>query len=326
MFAILNKLFGVRSAKAQKTAAGFQSALEAIESRDMLSAAGFSNAGSKEFYVGSNTLYERDAIYGGNIQSLAGSVAQVSVLQDRYYRGSARADVLKLNGDLLQWDDATGWKNIASGVKQVCAGRNGYSAVVFNNFNLSLYNTETNVLTSIADGIASASLGLDNNSLPMVGMVTISGSGNEWSANGGMKSLGSDIKQVSAGPSSTAAVLFNNGDVKVHTDSLYGQYNGAGSWTTLTQAGASISCGMDFQSGVMIDVLFTDGTAQEHNSTSNTWKPLGSGVQEIDAGWSGESHICYSNGNINRFNENTYGGGWMTSLVVHYSTNRNFAG
>jgi hypothetical protein len=331
MFAILNKLFGVRSAKSQKTAGVFQPVLEALESREMLSAAGYSNGGLKEFYIDSNTLYERDAIYGTNVHALATSVAQVSVLRDSPYdHNSARADVLKVNGDLLQWDDATGWKNIASGVKQVWAGNKGNSAVVFTSFYLSLYNTDTNSWNSISGGIASASIGQDLHGDPMLGMVTISGYGYEWRANGGLESLGGDIKQISAGQFGHTAVLFNSSDVWDHLDAQYvnynGNYNGSGSWALIARGAASTSSGTNVQGDVIIDVVFTDGTAQTHNGMSNTWISLGSGVQEANAGWYGESYVSYSDGNINRFNENTYGGCWMTSLVVHYSTNRNFAG
>ena len=111
----------------------------------MLSAAGYSNGGLKEFYIDSNTLYERDAIYGTNVHALATSVAQVSVRarQYPYDHNSARADVLKVNGDLVAVRTTrAGWKNIASGREAgVEAGNKGNSAVVFTSFYLSLYNT-----------------------------------------------------------------------------------------------------------------------------------------------------------------------------------------
>src|SRR5207249_4097011 len=151
-----------------------------------------------------NNLKERDQY--GSVRLLASSASQVSVLQSdsipyssvtpgglaftgtRDY-ASARADVLMLNGDLKQWDDAVGWKSIATGVKQVSAGWDGNSAVLFSNGSLSLYNTDTNAWTGVASGIASASLGEDLNSLPMVDMVTTSGYGYEWRAAGGFEYL-----------------------------------------------------------------------------------------------------------------------------------------
>src|SRR5437763_1972106 len=110
MFTMLKKAFrGRPSAKAAKAASGFRPALEALESRDLMSVAGYSPAGQKDFYLVNSELFVRDQ--SGSVRNIATSVAQVSVLQDSaQIHPSARADVLFNNGELLQWDSVTGWK------------------------------------------------------------------------------------------------------------------------------------------------------------------------------------------------------------------------
>jgi hypothetical protein len=88
MFSILNKFFGGRPAKARMAAAGFRPALEALESRDLMSVAGFSAVGQKDFYIDSaSNLKERDQF--GNVRTLTTSAYQVSVLQSDYVTSSA---------------------------------------------------------------------------------------------------------------------------------------------------------------------------------------------------------------------------------------------
>jgi hypothetical protein len=330
MFAILNKILSGPSAKATKAATGFRPALEALESRDLISVAGYSAVGQKDFYIdSSSTLKERDQF--GNVHALAGSASQVSVLQGdlQVQYPSARADVLMLNGDLQQWDDAAGWKLIASGVKQVSAGWDGNSAVLSSNGNLSLYNTNTNAWTPVATNIASASLGLDLVGQPMIDMVFTSGYGAEWRAGGGLESLGLGVKQVSAGVGGHSAILSISGDLSDHCDAPYmnfnGNYSGPGTSTFLARQVASVSCGTDLQGGNMLDLVHTDGSACEHSASSGIWKSLGSSVVEADAGRGGVTDVCYSDGSIARYNDNA-GSGAADTLTYLIKANRYFLG
>jgi hypothetical protein len=341
MFAILKKLVGGRAAKARKAAAGFRPALEALESRDLMSVAGYSPVGQKDFFINSSgVLKERDQY--GSVRTLASSASQVSVLQSDSIGGlfpngivpyaTARADILMQSGDLYQWDDATGLKYIASGVKQVSAGFNGNSAVLWTNGNFSLYNTDSNTWTPVACAIAiaSATLGTDLDGLPMLGLVTTGGVGYEWRAGGGFEnlSIGRSVQQISAGVGSHCAILFANGDVCDHFDFSYASYGGAytspGYFRYVDSGAVSVSCGTDWTGNLMFDYVKSDGTAWEQNSAG--WKKLGSGVAEVDAGQGGVTDLCYSNGNIARYNDNS-GSGYADMLTTLLSSNnRNFLG
>jgi hypothetical protein len=331
MFTILKKFLGGRPAKVRKAAAGFRPDLEALESRDLMSVAGYSPVGKKDFFIDSyNNLKERDQY--GHASTLAGSVSQVSVLQGDSQIGVpvARADVVMLNGDFYEWDDGTGFKYIKTGVKQVCAGFDGNSAVLFTNGNLSRYNTDYNGWWSVAGNIASASIGLDLNGEVMFGMVTTGGLGYEWRGNGWLESLGSGVKQVSAGVRGHSALLNTNGDVYDHCDApymnTYGDYSGPGTSTLIESFVTSVSCGTDLQGAFTIDMVSSFGPVLEYDSIyPGPFKILASGVVEADAGWGGVIDLCYSNGNIARYNDNS-GTGYADTLTNLFVVNRNFLG
>jgi hypothetical protein len=311
--------------------------VEALDERVLLSVAGYSAVGQKDFYVDQNVLWERDV--SGNVRNLASSVSQVSVLQRdaNAPSASARADVLMQNGDLKQWDDAAGWKSVAAGVKQVSAGFDGNSAVLLTNGNLYLYNTEANAMAYVQSGIASASLGLDHNSQAMIGMVATDGVAWEWRAAGGFEWLYSGIKQVSAGPDGHCALLSNTGLVYDHGDAFYGangSYTGPGTragvdginmWGTV----ASISCGRDNVGDIIIDAVYTNGDAWEYSGAGGGYlKQRWSNVVEMDAGWYGESYLLYASGTITRYNDNTGLGinDTTTTMVSYYSSSRTWGG
>jgi hypothetical protein len=268
-----------------------------------MSVAGYSVVGHKDFFINSSgVLKERDQY--GSVLTLASSVSQVSALQaENPVYPSARADVLFLNGNLKQWDDAAGWKDIAGAVKQVSAGWNGDSAVLFNWGQLDLYNTDASSLgawTWVSSGISSASLGLDlYNAQSMVGMVTTNGICNTWERWGGLHYLASGVAQVSCGTQSNVAVLFIGGYVYDHQDS----FTGSGTWTYLCHSGASVSCGEDGMGMAVIDVVYSDAAmaaAYHYNGASNPWyyTYLGSNVVEADAGIGGVFYLSYSSGFI----------------------------
>jgi hypothetical protein len=351
MFTILKKLLGVGVPKARKAAAGFRPDLEALESRDLMSVAGYSAVGQTDFFIdpATSTLNERNQYGSGH--SLTASASQVSVLQGdgQAPNASARADVLLLNGDLKQWDDAAGWTFIASGVKQVSAGWDGNSAVLFSNGNLSLYNADTSAWTNgLGSNIASASIGLGHQGLTMVGMVTTSGAGVEWRA-AGRESLGAAVKLITAGSDGHCMVLRTDGSLWDHYDASYtssGAYTGLGTLTAVTSPGAvngtvSVSCGLDIQGGAVLVVVDCFGDAYERTG-SNNWKEIAEHVGEADAGSAGAIELVSSYGSlylrdywdafvssgasIGRYNDN--GGSiypdTFTALIA--SNNRNFLG
>jgi hypothetical protein len=232
------------------------------------------------------------------------------------------------NGALYQWDDATGFKYIDSGVNQVSAGWNGNSAVLYSTGRFALYNTDSNAWTSflIADRLASVSLGTDVNGQTMLDAVTTyGGHGLEWRPVGGWEALaaGSVVQQISAGVGGHSAILLNDGTVWDYRDATSGS---ASTSTFIASAVASVSCGSDCQLGTMIDVVYTNGSAWEHNGTTGSWKYLGAGVVEADAGGWGATDLCNSNGSIVRYNDNTGLGLVDTFTTIYSTTNRNFLG
>jgi hypothetical protein len=321
MFAILKKLVGGRATKVRTSAAGFRPALEALESRDLMSVAGYSAVGQKDFFIDAvNNIRERDQY--GHFSTLGNSAAQVSVLQGTSH-ASARADVLKLDGSFWQWDDVGGWTEIkAGGVKQVSAGWNGNSAVLFTNGNLSLYNTDTNVWTSLRTNVVSASIGLDLWNAPMVDLVTTGGDAYEVRTPGGVVTaeyLGSGVTQISAGVGSNSAILGSNGNVFDHTDSNYaaytGAFTGAGNSTFLRSGVASVSCGTDVQGVIMIDVVTTNGWAMEWDGSTLNWTNLDYGMQEADAGQGGVTYLYYGPGYITRYIDNGPGSPFTVTTI-----------
>jgi hypothetical protein len=328
MFTTLKKLFGGRPAKARKAAAGFRPALEALEGRDMPSAAGFSAVGQEDFYIINNTLRERDV--NGNVKVLvANTASQVSVLQGSSHL-TAHAEVLMTDGSLSEWDDATGLKFIAAGVMQVSAGFDGNSAVLAGNGNLWLYNSDSKAWTSVSSAIASASIGRDLNNGVMIDMVTTAGSACEWRTAGGVpkvEPLGSGVKQVSAGTGSHSLILYTSGAVWDHYDTAYGPggaFSGPGVSSLFTTGVTSVSCGLTAQGYLMIDVVRSDGTGSEFNSMIGSWKYLGSGIQELDACCGGVTYVYSSVTGVARFTDNSGTGSSDVSTNLNLFSSSDF--
>jgi hypothetical protein len=181
-------------------------------------------AGNGESYVLMNNgdLWEyRDASRQWTF--LDHNVAALGAGTDRY--GVSMVDVLYTSGVAYEYSDTSGWHYLARGVRQVSAGRNGYSGVLLNNGNAYSYSEATGSSWLAGTGVAEIAEGTDASGNLMIDLVQNNGTAWEWHTNNGWTELGTGVKAVSKGCLGVTGVLFQNGNAYQHS---------SGGWTYLT--------------------------------------------------------------------------------------------
>jgi hypothetical protein len=238
----------------------------------------------------------------GGWTNLSSGIASISN-QGIDNSGRAMVDVLTTSGVAWEYHEGIGWTKLTSGAKSAVAG-SGESYVLMNNGDLWEYQDATGQWQFLDHNVSSMDAGTDRYGVNMVDVVYTNGVAYEHSDTSGWHYLTSGVSQVSAGSSGNTGLVLTNGSAYSYSETS-GSFsylggatqiaegtdangnlmidlvqNGGTGWewrsgTGWTQLGSTVRAVSKGRAGV-IDVLFQSGSAYEHDA--NGWTYLTSGV------------------------------------------------
>jgi hypothetical protein len=235
-------------------------------------------------------LYEHT---GAGWTYLSNNVSKVSY-QGIDLNGRAMVDVVFNNGVAEEYHDGGTWVPLTNNVKDAEAGQ-GVSWVLLTNGSLLEYRDQAPYVpssaswTTITGGVASIDAGTDRYGVNSVDYITTAGTAYELSNNLYQISLGTGVRSVSAGRMGVSEVLFSNGNAYDYREATH-------TTTFLASNVAQVTAGSDAAGNPMIDLLYTSGSLWEYQaSTGGT--SLGSGVKAISKARAGLVDVLFTNGN-----------------------------